>query len=608
MANNSILDLVLDHATIRGDDTAALIKSDGAYQSVTWKSIWQRTLDIAGPLVALGLEQGDRAAIISHTRLEWVTTDLGILAAGGVTVPIYPSSLAGDCQYIIEHSDAKIVFCEDAEQVRKLRTERSRITGVIRVVQMTGEVEAEAEAEAEAEVGDSWVMNWNDFLAAGPTAESVLEQRRAKLGEDSILTIIYTSGTTGRPKGVVLTHANMLYEGEACNHIDIIQRDDTQLMFLPLAHVFAKVLEVSWFSVGHVMAFAESMSTIKGNLAEVHPTFMAGVPRVFEKFYAAVVDKGTATEGLKKRLFLAALDLSQRNGEAEQRGGSLGLVDAIKFELLKKLIFAKVGAAVQELLGGRMARMLSGGAPLSQKVSWFFRDAGLTLVEGYGLTETSAGTCINRPSLNVLCTVGPPLPKTELKIAQDGEVLVRGPGVMREYWKDKESTAICLIEGWLHTGDIGEVDRTTGALRITDRKKDLIVTAGGKNIAPQKLENLFTSYALVSHFLVIGDRHKFLSALLTLDPDQVRGLALRFDLQGDYAELTQRPEIEKAVAAIIAQGNKGLPSFEQIKKFKVLTQELSVESGELTPKLSVKRKVVLTRNQEAIDEFYAEHP
>ncbi|TPV95858.1 MAG: long-chain fatty acid--CoA ligase [Myxococcales bacterium FL481] len=595
MANESILDFVIDHATNRRDETAALTKVDGEYQPVTWSELWKRAGKIAAALVRAGIEPGDRVGVICHTRIEWVQIDLGILAAGGVTVPIYPSNLATDCQYVLEHSESVLVFCEDDEQTAKLREHEAQLEGVKRVVQITGQPDE-----------DEWVCSMDTLIGDGQVDEAVLAPRRASLTRESILTIIYTAGTTGRPKGVVLTHGNMLYEGEAVTQIDIVRRDDVQLFFLPLAHVFAKVLEVSWFSVGYVMAFAEGMGTIRQNLAEVRPTFMTGVPRVFERFYSAVVDKGTAGGGLQKKLFLAALEMSQRNGEAELRGESLGLVDTIKFEVLKRVIFTKVGAGIQEILGGRMDRMLSGGAPLAQKVAWFFRDAGLTLVEGYGLTETSAGTCVNRPSLNLIGTVGPALPKTEVKIAEDGEVLVRGPGVMREYWKNQEATDACLIDGWFHTGDIGELDAATGALRITDRKKDILVTAGGKNVAPQKLENLFKTYKLISQVVVIGDRRKFLSALVTLDADELQKLATRFRLEGDYATLSQRPEINKAVAAIFEQGNQQLASFETIKKFKILDKDLSVEDGTMTPKLSVRRKVVIARHQASIDEFYGD--
>ena len=448
------------------------------------------------------------------------------------------------------------------------------------------------------------------FLALGQedsgAKEEALAERRAALNGDSILTIIYTSGTTGRPKGVVLTHSNMLYEGEVIAKLDVARRSDLQLFFLPLAHVFAKVLEVAWFTVGYSMAFAENMTTIKENLGEVRPTLMCGVPRVFEKFHAAVVEKGGSAGGIKGALFAEALTLSQKNGEAEERGETLGLVDSLKFAALKKIIFSKIGEGIQTILGGRMRLMVSGGAPLAKKIGWFFRDAGLTVIEGYGLTETSAATCLNDPHANKIGTVGPALPGTDLRFADDGEIMVRGPGVMREYWKNPEATTETFSGDWLCTGDIGELDPRSKSLRITDRKKDIIVTAGGKNVAPQKIENLLKTHKLISQAVVHGDRRKFLTALITVDEAVVGEWAKRKGVQGSYAELSQRSDLRQEVESLIESSNSELASYESVKKFHILDRDFSIEDGELTPKLSVKRKVVSSRYGQIFDEFYTE--
>jgi len=601
MAKNSILDLLHDHAQNRADETACLVKRDGRYGPVTWGQLWAQAERVGKALIAVGIEPGDRVNILGATSYEWIYTDMGILAAGAVTVPIYPSNLPDECHYVTEHSGARLVFAQNAEQVDKLVEKRAELADVVKVVQWHGAKRPELD-------GDDWVLSFDDFLALGDAiTDEQLAERGAALGPESLLTIIYTSGTTGRPKGVVLTHGNMLYEAQATTEVDLIRQDDTQLLFLPMAHVFAKVLEVSWLGTGHVLAFAESMQTIKQNLGEVRPTLMAGVPRVFEKFYAAVVEKGSSAEGLRGTLFAKAMELSAKNGELEAKGQHLGLIESAEFGMLKKAVFAKVGEGVMDILGGRMRLMISGGAPLANKIAWFFRDAGIVILEGYGMTESSAATSICRPTHNQIGTVGPTLPGTEVKLADDGEILIKGPGVMREYWRNPEATAETLdAEGWLHTGDIGELDGETQAIRITDRKKDLIITAGGKNIAPQRIENLVKTHELISHCVAHGDRRKFVSALITLDPDQLALFAQKAGISGSYAELTQEPAVREEVERLIAASNAELASYETIKKFEILAEDFSIETGELTAKLSVKRKVISSKYGHIFDGFYEE--
>lgn len=598
-AQQSLIDIVRAQVDARPDATAALVKRDGRYQGVSWAELWSQAEAVARALIAAGIEVGDRVNLIAHTGLEWVVCDLGILAAGAVTVPIYPSNLPDECLYVAEHSGARLVLAEDREQVAKFLAVRDQLGEVGKVVQLSGTPDTG---------GEGWVEGFADFLAAGESVSA--EQLAARLSEirpEAILTIIYTSGTTGRPKGVVLTHANMLYEARAVRELELISPDDIQLLFLPLAHSFAKVLEVGWLATGHVLAFAESMQTIRDNLGEVRPTLMAGVPRVFEKFYAAVVDKGLSAGGVAGRLFAKTLALSAAQGERELAGEPLGLVDALAFAALKKLVLAKVRAGVMQTLGGRMRIMLSGGAPLARKIAWFFRDAEIEVLEGYGMTETAAGTTVNRPGANQIGTVGPPLPGSRARIADDGEILLHGPGIMREYWRNPEATAETFTtDGWLRTGDIGSIDGRTGALIITDRKKDLIITAGGKNIAPQRIENLVKASELISQCVVHGDRRKYLSALLTLEEAQLLDFAAREGLEGSYAALAEDPRVRREVERIVADANAQLASYETIKKFTILAADFSIESGELTPKLSVKRKVVNSKYGHLFDGFYAE--
>lgn len=597
MSRNSILDYFIENAEQYGTRTAALVKREGVYRDVTWSEMHQESRLIASGLVDLGVEPGARICLISQTRLEWVTIDMGILAAGAVTVPIYPSNLPDECQFIVENSGSVVVFAEDDTQVQKFRAERSRLPGLKKIIQISGQV---------AESDDDWVVSLDSLKKSTNVNAAVLQERRRSLDKDSILTIIYTSGTTGRPKGVVTTHDAMLYEAEAIAQIDLIRDSDLQLLFLPLAHSFAKVLEIAWLAQRHIMAFAESMNTIKQNLAEVRPTVMAGVPRIYEKFFSAVVQKGTSKGGAASHLFKRAMVLSQKNGEAQERGRLLSLQERLEFAVLKRLVFQKVGKGLREILGGRMRTLVSGGAPLSRTIAWFFRDAGLDILEGYGLTETSAATCVNRPGRVRIGTVGLPLPGSDIKIASDGEILIRGRGVMREYWQNPEATAEVLRDGWFYTGDIGVVD-SDGHVRIVDRKKDIIVTAGGKNVAPQNIENVLKTHRLISQAVVHGDQRNFLSALITLDAEALQHFAEVQGLgKGSYAQLTQKPEVYKEIDSALKEFNKHLPSYETIKKFKILEHDFSQETGELTASLKIKRKVINQRYKNIFDNFYSD--
>jgi long-chain acyl-CoA synthetase len=598
MGSQSLLDLVHEQVTTRPDATATLAKRDGSYQPTTWAQLWAEAQRVARALLAIGIAPGDRINIASNTRYEWIVLDFGILAAGAVTVPIYPSNLPDECQYVSDHSGARVVFAEDRSQVVKFLEVRERLPEVRHIVQMTGKVETGK---------DGFVISMDEFLARGTEVdEARLQAARSTLGPESILTIIYTSGTTGRPKGVVLTHANMVYEADVVRKIGLISPDDIQLLFLPLSHSFAKVLEAGWIATGHILAFAENMNTIKQNMGEVRPTVMAGVPRVFEKFYSAVVDKALAAGGTKAKLFTTALELSAKRGELELQQKSLGLIENLKFKLLRKLVFGKIHAGISDILGGRMRIMLSGGAPLAKKIAWFFRDADIVILEGYGMTETSAGTTVNLPDNNQIGTVGPAMPGTDVRIAEDGEILLRGPGIMREYWRNPEATAETIVDGWLHTGDIGEIDPVSKAVKITDRKKDLIITAGGKNIAPQNIENLLKSDRIISQCVVHGDRRKYLTALFTLDEAALTEFAKQHELRGSYAELCMHPKVRVEVERVLALANKELASYESIKQFEILDRDFSIETGELTPKLSVKRKVINSKYGHIFDSFYDE--
>jgi long-chain acyl-CoA synthetase len=577
----------------RGTQTAAKHKREGRWQDVTWAEMARRARDLSDGLAALGVQPGDRIACIGETAVEWVLADLGILGAGAITVTIYQSNRPAECQYILQDSGARYIFCDTAAQVAKIREVRGqlpKLEGIIRFQGPAADGFERTLADVEA-AGAAWRKDHPDAHDA----------RVAKVTSDDPASFIYTSGTTGNPKGVILTHGNWVYEAYAIEELKLIARDDVVLMFLPMAHSFAKVIEAVWFSTGATAAFVESLEKIMDNAAEVRPTVMPAVPRIFEKAYNTVVSKGLATPGLKGKLFHLALDAFEEYAHAkEQRRdyGSFGLL------IGRKLVFPKLSATLSERFGGRMRLFISGGAPLSPKIAHFFDQLGFVILEGYGLTETSAGTFVNRPGKNKIGTVGPPVPGTQVRVAEDGEILVKGGGVMKGYYNAPEATAEVLQDGWLATGDIGEVD-ADGFLRITDRKKDIIVTAGGKNVAPQNLENELKTDPLISQAMVHGDKRKFLSALITLNEDNARKWAAENGLPAGQ-ELHQDPKLRARIQQAVDALNARQASYSSIKKFAVLPRDFTQETGELTPTLKVKRKVVTQKHKDLLDGFYAE--
>ena len=595
MPRQTILDFLTHHCETAGHQPAALYKRDGAYQSITWQEVGLAVNRRATALVDRGVVPGAKVVVLSQSRLEWVLWDLAIIAAGAVTVPIYQSCLADDCQYIIDHSGAELVITEDAAQTAKLRQERARLSPALKVVQIDGEPQA----------GDDWVASERACLAAVSVVdEAALLVRRRALTPDSPLSIIYTSGTTGRPKGVLISHRNLVTTAEAVIQTDVVRSDDIQLLFLPLAHVFARVLMIAWLATRHQLAFAENMQTLRQNLIEIRPTIMGGVPRVFEKFYAAVQQKGAASGRLKAALVGRALSLSEQVGDAHAAGTNLPLPARLQFAAFRRLVFAAIGRELNITLGGRMRTLISGGAPLSPSIAWFFQHANLTLLEGFGLTETTAASCINLPGRLKIGSVGPPLPHTQVRLASDGELLIKGSGVFAGYWNNPDATAAAFNDGWFATGDIARID-DDGYVTIVDRKKDIIVTAGGKNVAPQNIENLIKTSPMVSQVVVHGDRRPFLSALVTLDPDALKAFAKAHSLGGgSLAELSQNPAVVGEMQAIIDRFNSQLPRWETIKKFRLLEHDFSVDNGELTPSLKVKRKLVTQRYQAILDGFY----
>jgi len=602
----SIYELFETTVAGRKDKPAAQMKVGGAWKDVTWGEMATTARRVAAGLVKRGVQPKEMVTIISNTRLEWITADLGIQGAGATTVPIYQSSTSDDAAFILNDAKVVAVIAEDATQLKKLRGIKADIPTVKLVVAMTGDVEP-----------GGWEMTWADLLKEGEeylkSNEAEVKARSAGLAPTDLLTLIYTSGTTGRPKGAMLTHDAMLYEAEAIHKLGLIVPDDLQYLFLPMAHVFAKVLETIWFQEGHIMAFwTGDMKKIVDELSEVRPTMMCSVPRIFEKVHAKVAADVAATPGIKGKIAQWGLAQGEKAAKIEMSGGTPG---GLAWTIAQKAAFGAINKKLTARFGGRMRFFVSGGAPLGKDVAYFFKHAGFTICEGFGLTETSAASAVNVPGSVRIGTVGRALPGTEFKVAGDGELLIRGRGVMKGYWNREDATKEAIdTDGWFHTGDIGVID-ADGYIRITDRKKDIIVTAGGKNVAPQNIENqVKAKSSLISQVVVHGDKRKFLSAIVTLDEENTRNFAKSKGLSGEHKELSQKPEITAEIDHVFKEMNTILASYESIKKWKVLDHDFTVgdkpeEKGKpgaelLTPSLKVKRKAVNERYKDILDAFY----
>ena len=577
-------------AARHADRPCAKHKAGGRWIDTTWAEFARRARNVSDGLAAMGVQRGDRVALLGETTLEWNVADLGAMGAAAISVPIYQSLKPHDVAYILENAGARFIFVDGENQAAKIREVKDRLPALEGVIRFTGTP------------GAPWERTLADVEQAGVEwrrgNEAAHAARLASISLDDPACFIYTSGTTGNPKGVILTHGNWVYEGDAVAQIALLVEQELVLMFLPMAHSFAKVVQAAWLKLGFTMAFCESIEKLVDNAAEVRPTVLPAVPRIFEKAYNTVVAKGLATPGIKGRLFKWALESLDTWALAKERGEtpptSLGLLVG------QKLVFPKLGATLAERFGGRVRFFVSGGAPLSPKIAWFFNAVGLTILEGYGLTETAAGTCVNRPGKNAIGTVGLPVPGTQVRIAPDGEILLRGGGVMKGYYQAPQATAEALVDGWFHTGDIGELD-SEGRLRITDRKKDIIVTAGGKNVAPQNLENeLKASEPILSQVMVHGDKRKFLSALVTLNEDAARKVA------AGNGPLHEAPVVRARVQAAIDRLNAQQASYSTIKKFAILPKDFTVDSGELTPTLKVKRKLCTQKYKDLLDSFYVD--
>ena len=574
------------------------------WESLTWAQAHDRVRDIALGLHFLGVTSQARCAIISSTRIEWVLVDLAILCAGGATTTIYPTSTPPDCAYIVSDSGSMVAFAENDEQVDKLLAQRSHMPGLSKVVVFEGT----------AREDHDWIMTLAELEAIGArTAKDepkLFEELVSSVQPDHLAGLVYTSGTTGRPKGVRLNHSNWLYQARAMKDMDdemraqgseLISEDDVQYLWLPLSHVFGKVMGVSQLQMGFTTAVDGRVDKIMENLSIVRPTFMAAAPRVFEKVYKKVVLQAKEGGTAKYAIFRWAAGVADRVSRVREQGQKPRGLLAVQHRVAHRLVYAKLHAR----FGGRLKFFLSGSAPLAPDIGRFFYGAGITLLEGYGLTETTAGAFLTRPNDVRFGYVGLPLPGTEIRIAEDGEVMLRGECVMQGYHNLSGSADAALTEdGWFATGDIGELE--DGRLRITDRKKELIKTSGGKYVAPQKIESRFKALCpYVSHLLVHGDRRPYCVALVTLDPEAIGAWAVEQGLESlDHQALTRTPAVRAMLQEAIDELNKDLPRFETIKYFAVLPNELTVEQGEITPSLKMRRRTIEDRYRQLLDGMY----
>jgi long-chain acyl-CoA synthetase len=568
------------------------------WRSMTWRQSGERIKAIAAGLLSLGLAREQRVGILANTRVEWLLADLGIMAAGGATTTVYPSSTAEECAYILADSDTRYAIIEDDKQLAKLASHRAELPSLARLILIDG---------APGEAYKDWVMTLSELEAAG--AAYLARDPRAVddiidgIKGEHLATLIYTSGTTGKPKGVRLLHECWAYCADAIEATHLWGADDVQYLWLPMSHSFGKVLMVGHIASGSVTAVDGRIPKLVDNLAVVKPTIMAAVPRIFEKVYNKIIEGAKQGGAIKQRIFQWALATGKAASELRQRGKEPGRLLALQLRLAERLVFSKI----QATFGGRVRYFISGSAPLSREISEFFHACGILILEGYGLTETSAASFINRPGKFVFGSVGTPLPGTEIKLApEDSEILIKSPAVMQGYHNLPDQTAESLTaDGWLRTGDIGELDRD-GVLKITDRKKDLIKTSGGKYIAPQAIEGkLKAQCPYISQVIIHGDRRNFVTALVTLDEEATMKWAKDHGMDGKpYADVVKSDGAKQLLSPYFDAVNKSLAKYETVKQFAILPKDLSIEEGELTPSLKVKRKVVEKKYAGLLDKMY----
>ncbi len=597
------------------DDVAAMVKTRGSYQDVSWRRIGTAVQRLADALMVLGVTQGDRVGIALGTGLGWVVVDLAVMTVGAVTVPLHPGGPHARTRHVLSTTGAKLVFLGDAENVAGLSSERGELPALQHVVSVgDGPIgdwdRAPHLLPKDGELGtpgptteDSlpWHLDWSTFIECARTIDQV-KLTRPELNADSILTILFTEGTTDKPKGVVLTHGALLYQADAVTRADLVRTTDKQLLFLPLTHAFARLLVVSWLHTRHVMAFAErpELATLARNLREVRPTIIAVVPRVVEGWAALVIKQG-------HRRFGPVFDRARYLAAKEARNSThvLSIFERAQLAPLRPLMRI-VGETLLNQLGGRLRLCVCGGAPLAAEAQHLMDAIGLKVLQGYGLTETGGAISIDRPHRHKSGSVGSALDGTEVRIGNDGEVLARGPGMMRGYWRDPAATAEAFTkDGWLHTGDLGRLEGTR--LWLTGRSSATIVTSAGERIAPAVIEKELCKAKLIAHAMVCGDKEPYPVALIVVDRTSLEALAQKYGFSGGtYAVSSQRPEVRLEVAKVVSKVNAGLQSHLILRNFALMRRHFSDQSGELTVSGVLRRSEILKRHADEIRRLYAQ--
>jgi long-chain acyl-CoA synthetase len=570
-----------DHST-----PAYLVEDDGeGWREVSWGDADELVRAYANGLLARGVGKGDAFAILAQNSLDWALVDFALAQIGAVGIPVYANSSPRDVAYLLEHSEAVGIVCEDAEQLAKVESaaeDLPKLEHVLTYHDLAG-----------------LASHGIDFASTHPTA---LDEASTAIEEEDLYTIIYTSGTTGPPKGCMVSHRNYYAMVSVVDEMENHTRpDDVMLLYIPLAHNFGRLMLLEGANVGFTIAFLGDPLRVADAVLHVRPTVLPSVPRVFEKVYAAVQSRFDEATGVKRRLVDWALPIGREVSRLQGEGKPVPRGLAARHGIADRLVFSKV----RERLGGRLRLPISGGAPLAKEIAEFFDAIGIRILEGYGLTECTTASNFNRPERYRFGTVGPPLPGFEVTVAEDGEVLIRSETVFQGYFKDPEATAAVLLpDGWLRTGDIGHID-ADGFLTITDRKKDIIVTAGGKNVAPQNIENDLKTSKYVSQALVVGDRRPYVAALITLDEAEIGKWAAERSVEGDVASLARDERVRELVQSVVDGANRERSRFEQVKRFAILPRDFTMDDGELTPTLKLRRRAVTEHFAMEIEELYA---
>jgi long-chain acyl-CoA synthetase len=583
-SNRTIARAAADAAERHRDRLAIRYQRNGEWRELTFAEVSEIVEEIALGLVGLGVEPGDRVGLLANTRPEWTFSSLAISRAGAVVVPIYPTNSPEECEWVLGNSDSRIVICEDAGQSAKIEQVRERLQDLEHVLLI----------DADASKNEVSIETLRERARGGDRSEL---ERRCEAGEPSDpYTIIYTSGTTGPPKGVVLSHGNCASVGVMCQEIGFVTYEDLSYLYLPLAHSFALTVQLASFDVGSgIVYWGGDPLQIIAELMQVNPTYFPSVPRIFEKLYALALSMAESEEQLR-----GAVEVGVKVRQLRHRGEDVPEELSAAYDRAEEALYGRVRA----LFGGRMEKCVTGAAPISSEILEFFYACGVPVLEGWGMTETVAVGTVNRLDSLKFGTVGVPLPGVEFKIADDGEILIKGPNVFREYWRNPEATRDTFTDdGWMMTGDLGSIDED-GFMSITGRKKDIIITAGGKNLTPANLENDLKQSRWISQAVMHGDRRPYPVALITLDPEEITPWAQERGLPLEMAELIEREEIRELVQDVLDRANAKYAQVEQVKKFALLDHDLTQEGGELTPTLKLKRNVVNERYADVFEALY----